>query len=61
MRDDRNRSEVDQTAMLTIECPFCDGSLPTDTALAVVACDDCGVTLEFAPDPIALDILAAAA
>jgi hypothetical protein len=32
----------------------------TDEALLVVACDDCGVSVEVAPDPVTLPLAAAA-
>ena len=46
--------------MLTIDCPLCDGQAATDAALSAVACADCGVTVEVAPDPVApvLDLAA---
>jgi hypothetical protein len=46
--------------MTTIDCPWCTGPLMTDEALLVVACDDCGVTLDVAPDPVVLRLDAAA-
>lgn len=46
--------------MLTTDCPCCDGTARVDDDLTVVACDGCGVTVEFAADPIrpALDLAA---
>lgn len=38
--------------MITIDCPFCTGPLATDEALVAVACDECGVSIEVAPDPV---------
>jgi hypothetical protein len=46
--------------MPTIDCPWCTGPLMTDEALLVVACDDCGVSVEVAPDPVTLPLAAAA-
>lgn len=37
--------------MIIIDCPLCDGQGATDGALTVVACEDCGVAVEVAPDP----------
>jgi hypothetical protein len=40
--------------MTTIDCPWCTGPLSTDEAITAVSCADCGVTVEVAPDPIAV-------
>ena len=37
--------------MITIDCPFCPGEATTDSALTIVACDGCGVSVEIGPDP----------
>lgn len=37
--------------MITIDCPLCDGPAATDGALTVVACEDCGIAVDVAPDP----------
>lgn len=47
--------------MITIDCPFCSGPLATDEALAAVACDECGVSIEVAPDPVSAHSLEPAA
>jgi len=45
--------------MLTIDCPLCAGPAGLDEALTLVTCDDCGIAVEVAPDPlIALDAVA---
>jgi hypothetical protein len=40
--------------MITIDCPFCAGQATSDERLTVVACEGCGVTVEVAPEPIAV-------
>lgn len=47
-----NRSEA-LTTMLTIDCPWCDGGLTLDAQSTLLDCNDCGVRVEFAPDPVA--------
>ncbi len=37
--------------MTHIDCPWCTGQLSSDEAWTTVACEDCGVTVEIAPDP----------
>ena len=45
--------------MTTIECPWCDGPVELDSALTEVACDDCLVRVEIAPDPARVLVAAA--
>jgi hypothetical protein len=40
--------------MVTIDCPICMGQATIDDRLTLVACDGCGVTVEVAPEPIAV-------
>ena len=40
--------------MITIDCPFCAGEATTDETLSDMTCADCGVTVDIAPDPVAL-------
>ena len=45
--------------MTTIDCPLCAGQAATDEALALVTCDECGISTEIAADPArALDAAA---
>lgn len=36
--------------MITIDCPFCDGTATTDEALVAVRCDGCGVAVDVVPE-----------
>ena len=38
--------------MITIDCPFCDGTAATDESLVAVECDGCGVAVDVAPDQV---------
>jgi hypothetical protein len=40
--------------MITIDCPFCSGQAQVEAALETMTCDGCGVTVEIAPEPIAV-------
>ncbi len=42
------------TLMTTIDCPFCSGDTFVEPALETITCDGCGVTVEVAPDPVAV-------
>jgi hypothetical protein len=47
--------------MFTIDCPLCEEPRSADPTAPDMACDGCGVTLEFAPDQAPPFVLAAAA
>ncbi len=36
--------------MLIIDCPWCTGPAATDQAVATLVCEDCGVSVDVAPD-----------
>ena len=40
--------------MITIDCPLCAGEATTDETLSDMTCAGCGVTVDIAPDPVAL-------
>ncbi len=42
------------------ECPWCEGTATVDRGLTTLACDDCQVVVQIAPDPTPLITLAAA-
>lgn len=51
---------LETSNMPTFDCPWCDGELTPDPTLQAVTCDDCRVTVDLAPDPVAtgLDLAA---
>lgn len=47
--------------MLLVDCPWCDDSMVVDDAASGAgACETCGVTVEFAADPVTLPVVAIA-
>jgi hypothetical protein len=40
--------------MITIDCPICSGDAFVEPSLESMTCDGCGVTVELAPDPLAV-------
>ena len=47
--------------MTHVECPFCDRPTAVDPADDELVCEACGVRAAFAPDPVEVRELAAAA
>jgi len=41
-------------------CPWCEGTATVDPDLTTLACDDCSVVVQIAPDPTPTATLAAA-
>ena len=46
--------------MITFDCPWCAGSLAVTAELEELACETCNVRVEIAPDPLPIEIAAAA-
>jgi hypothetical protein len=45
--------------MITVTCPWCEGDISIEADERDLACDQCAVRVEFAPDPAAgLDLAA---
>jgi hypothetical protein len=40
-----------------LDCPLCAGHATIDDELMIVRCDGCGVSVDVAPDPVALAVL----
>jgi hypothetical protein len=43
----------EEGSMMDVDCPWCDGPMAVERDRAVVECRECGVVVEFAPDPLA--------
>ena len=37
--------------MISIDCPICTGEAQLESRLDAMTCEDCGVSVEIAPDP----------
>lgn len=46
--------------MLMTDCPWCEGPATVDPGLTTLACDECAVVVQIAPDPTTIVTLAAA-
>jgi primosomal protein N' len=45
--------------MINVTCPWCDGPMAIDDDRPVLDCNECGVVVEFAADPL-VELAAAA-
>ncbi len=46
--------------MIAIDCPWCEGTLSTDSTLHTVSCETCAIAVDIAPDPAPVALAPAA-